>query len=117
MTLLASFSGQIFEGDILLHKLFVRDFDPQTNVADLENLFSGVGTVKAAVIMDRQTNSSSRKVAYIEMSTLEEARDCIVRFHGMKSDGYVLTVTEDRVHVPDPSYSYKRSSRASKEKR
>jgi RNA recognition motif-containing protein len=92
----------------LNYKLFVRDFAPQTDVTDLENLFSEVGTVRKATLTERECNGIQRQVAYIEMSSQEEARDCIDRYHGMKSDGYTLTVTEDKIHTPDPNFSYKR---------
>ena len=90
------------------YKLFVRDFAPQTDVADLETLFSEVGTVHSATMTDREYKGVLRKVAYIEMSSPEEMRECIERFHGMKSDGYILTVTTDQAHVPDPNFAYKR---------
>ncbi len=90
------------------YKLFVRDFAPETNVTDLEILFSEVGTVNNAILTEREYKGVQRKVAYIEMSSLEEMQDCIARFHGMKADGHILTVTEDKAHVPDPNFSFKR---------
>ncbi|MEK6555826.1 MAG: RNA-binding protein [Bdellovibrionota bacterium] len=88
-------------------KLFVRDFNPLTNLNDLENLFSEIGTVKKVVFKERESNGVQRKVAYIEMSSDVEASNCIERIHGMKSDGYTLTVTADKAHVPNPNFSYK----------
>jgi RNA recognition motif-containing protein len=101
-------------------KLFVRDFDPQIDIADLENIFSEVGTVAKAVLTEREAKGVLRKVAYIEMSSAEEARDCIDRIHGMRVDGYTLTVTEDKIHIPDPNFSYKQPThipRAPKQKK
>jgi hypothetical protein len=41
------------------------------------------------------------------MSSADEVRDCIERFHGLNEEGSVLTVTEDKPHVPDPDYRAK----------
>jgi len=98
----------------LSYTLFIRDFAPQTDIADLETLFSEVGTVVKATLTHREYKGVQRQVAYIEMSSYEEMCDCIRRFHGMKSDGYILTVTEDKAHVPDPNFSYKRPAQTAR---
>lgn len=90
------------------NELFVRDFAPDMNAGDLEILFSQVGDVQKTTLTHREHKGVSRRVAYIEMSSPEEARDCIARFHGLKAGGYTLTVTENKVHVPDPYSSFKR---------
>lgn len=98
-------------------RLFVRDFGQDTDVFRLEELFSNVGTVQKAVVQDLSTNGVTRRVAYIEMSSAQEALDCIDRFHGMKTDGHILTVTEDKPHVPDPHYRAKRQAALEAKKR
>ena len=90
------------------HELFVRDFAPDTDVADLEALFSQVGNVQSSTLTERLCKGVPRHVAYIAMSSHEEVRDCIERFHGSKAEGYTLTVTENKKHVPDPNFSFKR---------
>ena len=96
------------------YRLFVRNFAPDTDVTTLENLFSEVAAVQNVTLTDREINGVPRQIALIEMTTLEGMQDCIERFHGMKADGYVLTVTEDKAHVPDPNYSYKRPTQVAR---
>lgn len=100
----------------MANTLFVRDFAPQTDLADLENLFSEVGNVTGAVFDERETKGVLRKVAYIEMSSFEEVRDCIDRFHGQDEDGYIMTVTENKQHVPNPNFSAKKPAQITKAK-
>lgn len=99
------------------HRLFVRDFGPQADVLQLESLFSNVGTVRSATLQERATNSGVRQVAYIEMSSAEEVHDCIIRFHGAKFQGFILTVTEDKPHIPDPNFRTKRATALETKKR
>jgi hypothetical protein len=89
-------------------RLFIRDFAPQADVFELEGLFSNVGNVRKATLQEQVLKGVLRQVAYIEMSSPEEASDCIERFHGMTVDGYTLTVTADKPHVPDPTFRFKR---------
>ena len=90
------------------NRLYVRDFGNET---DLECLFSNVGTVQSASMSELEVNGVRRRVAYIEMATPDEMLDCIARFHGMKTDGYTLTVTEDKPHVPAPTRPRKTSKK------
>jgi hypothetical protein len=96
----------------LSYRLFVRDFAPQTDIRAMEVMFSAVGHVSKATLSETEYKNGPRQVAYIEMSSSEEMQDCIDRFHGMRSDGFVMTVTEDKVHVPNPNYVFKRPKKA-----
>lgn len=90
------------------NRLYVRDFGNET---DLECLFSNVGTVQSTKLGELVVNGVRRRVAYIEMATADEMADCIARFHGMKTDGYTLTVTEDKPHVAPPPRPRKSSKK------
>ncbi len=96
------------------YRLFVRDFAPQKDINAIESLFSSVGRVSSATLTEIEHKGGLRQVAYVEMSSDEEMQDCLVRFGGMKYLGFSMTVTEDKVHVPDPNYVYKRPSKAQK---
>jgi RNA recognition motif-containing protein len=98
----------------LSYCLFVRDFAPETDATTLENLFSEVGSVRKVTLTERPTKGVPRPVALIEMSTPEAMQDCIERFHGMKTDGYTLTVTENKVHVPDPNFTFKKPTQVAR---
>lgn len=99
------------------NRLFVRDFGLDTNVSYLEDLFSNVGTVQRATLEDLILNGVLRRVAYIEMSSAEEMSDCIDRFHGMKTDGHTMTVTEDKPHIPDVNFRPLKVPKAKKSKK
>ncbi|MBI5521041.1 MAG: RNA-binding protein [Desulfarculus sp.] len=61
---------------------------------ELQDLFGQVGSViSARVITDRET-SRSRGFGFVEMSSAEEAKQAIQRFHGYNMDGRDLTVNE-----------------------
>jgi RNA recognition motif-containing protein len=83
-------------------RLFVRNLGSAIDATGLEDLFMTVGNVeKADVVLDEETGAS-RGYGYVEMSTEQEAVDCISRFHGQKANGSILIVTEDKPHVPIP---------------
>ena len=83
-------------------KLIVRNLTADINCSDLEGMFMTVGDViKAAVSMDSATGQS-RGIGHVEMTTNAEAVDAIDRFHGMPNNGKILSVSEDRPHVPGP---------------
>lgn len=89
------------------YRLFVRNFSPETDAAHLEGLFSSVGDVRKISLENLTKNGVIRRVAYVEMASAEEMRNCIDRFHGMQEDGCTLTVTEDKPHTPDPNFRAK----------
>lgn len=75
-------------------KLFVGNLNFRTTSEDIREIFSQVGTVESAsVVQDRETGRS-RGFAFVEMSTDEEAAAAIERFNGMELSGRNLRVTE-----------------------
>lgn len=89
-------------------KLFVRNFGDQVDLSDLESLFGTVGTVEKVDFQQESFKGVERMVAYVQMSSREEAEDSIARFHGHKIDGHHMIVTEDKPHTPDPEFHAKR---------
>lgn len=92
------------------HRLFVRGFDDKMDAGGLEDLFANVGTVKSVKVERQSAGGSLRWVSYVEMSSAEEVRDCIDRYHGKKVGAHTLIVTEDKPHVPDPQFHAKRAA-------
>ena len=77
-------------------KLFVGNLSFNTSSADLEALFSGVGTCESAtVITDRET-SRSRGFGFVEMASSDEAAKAIGAINGREVDGRALNVSEAR---------------------
>lgn len=60
----------------------------------LEHMFSLIGNVRKAVIQTDASSGLSRGFGIVEMSTSEEARDCVLHFNGQKKDGHTLIVRE-----------------------
>jgi RNA recognition motif-containing protein len=77
-------------------KLFVGNLSFNTSSADLEALFSEVGTCESAtVITDRET-SRSRGFGFVEMASSDEAAKAIGAINGREVDGRALNVSEAR---------------------
>lgn len=64
----------------------------------LESLFAAVGNVvSASVQIDPLTG---RRTGLVEMSTEQEADDCIMYFHEHKVKGQMMSVVKDMPRVP-----------------
>lgn len=73
-------------------KLYVGNLPYTTVDADLEKLFSQVGTVKSAQVIKDRASGRSKGFGFVEMSTQEEAQNAISKFHGQDFSGRALTV-------------------------
>lgn len=62
----------------------------------LEDMFSLVGNVRKAVIQFDAATGLSRGFGFVEMSTSEEARNCVLHFDGQKKEGSTLMVREEK---------------------
>ena len=77
-------------------KLFVGNLSFNTTSAELESLFSEVGTCEsAAVITDRDTGRS-RGFGFVEMGSAAEAEKAIAALNGRDVQGRALNVSEAR---------------------
>jgi RNA recognition motif-containing protein len=77
-------------------KLYVGNLSYDTTSADLEALFSPLGTCESvAVITDRDTGRS-RGFGFVEMSSSGEAQAAISELNGRELQGRTLTVNEAR---------------------
>ena len=77
-------------------KLFVGNLSFDTTMADLEALFSQVGSCdSAAVITDRATGRS-RGFGFVEMSSTDEAQKAIADLDGHELHGRPIKVSEAR---------------------
>lgn len=75
-------------------KLYVGNLSFGTSNSDLENLFSQVGTVESASIVEDRDTGRSRGFGFVEMSSKEEGNAAISQFNGKEVDGRSLTVNE-----------------------
>lgn len=81
-------------------RLYIRNLDLGVGSDRLEEMFSAVGDVKSVSVVLKLVRGINHRVAYVEMSSHQEALDGIERFHGHKFNGQELIVTEDKPHVP-----------------
>lgn len=90
--------------------LLVSNLHESIDANHLEDMFTVVGNVQRVQVVRDENTSASRGIGYVEMSTHEEAADCILRFHGQSTMGQTLVVREDKPHVPVAS-AYKKPRR------
>ncbi|MCX6780846.1 MAG: RNA-binding protein [Candidatus Magasanikbacteria bacterium] len=77
-------------------KLYVGNLPYRTTDADLNDMFSGAGSVVSATIIMDKFSGRSKGFGFVEMSSLDEAEKAISMFNGRDMDGRALTVTEAR---------------------
>ncbi len=75
-------------------KLFVGNLPFSTTGADLEGLFSQVGTVMSANIISDKFSGQSRGFGFVEIDSTQDAHTAIERFNGYQMQGRALTVNE-----------------------
>jgi len=78
------------------NKLYVGNLSFDTTENDLQDLFSGAGTVREAVLIQDKMTGKSRGFAFVTMSTDEEAQAAVSQFNGKDLQGRSLTVNEAR---------------------
>jgi RNA recognition motif-containing protein len=83
-------------------KLYVGNLPYNTVDADLENLFSQVGTVKSAQVIRDRASGRSKGFGFVEMSSSEEAEKAITMYHGKDFSGRPLTVNLARPREERP---------------
>src|SRR6266404_7668072 len=100
-------------------RLYVRNLNSSVDSSDLEDIFTMVGNVQSAQVVIDTLTGLSKCVGYVEMSTVQEAADCIARFHNQPHEGQILSVAKDQPHIstaPPPSAikARKKATRARK---
>ncbi len=75
-------------------KLYVGNLSFQTSDGELEELFSGMGTVNSASVVTDRDTGRSRGFGFVEMSSREEGLAAIEQLDGREINGRNLTVNE-----------------------
>ena len=77
-------------------KLYVGNLAFATTSADLESLFSQVGTCESASVITDRATGRSRGFGFVEMSSPSEAEKAIAELNGHDLQGRKLNVSEAR---------------------
>jgi RNA recognition motif-containing protein len=84
-------------------KLYVGNLAFSVDSNTLQDAFAAFGTVESAkVITDRDTGRS-KGFAFVEMSSDEEAQNCIRELNGNPLEGRAINVSEARPQEPRES--------------
>jgi cold-inducible RNA-binding protein len=75
-------------------KIFVGNLSFSTTSADLEALFSEVGTCESATVVTDRDTGRSRGFGFVEMSTPDEAEKAISGLNGRDVGGRQINVSE-----------------------
>jgi RNA recognition motif-containing protein len=81
-------------------RLYVGNLSFHTSEADLNALFSQVGTVESCRIITDRDTGRSRGFGFVEMSSKAEGEAAIARFSGADFGGRALTVNEAKPQEP-----------------
>jgi cold-inducible RNA-binding protein len=77
-------------------KLYVGNLAFETTSAELETLFSEVGTCESASVITDRATGRSRGFGFVEMSSPGEAEKAIAELNGRDLQGRKLNVSEAR---------------------
>ena len=75
-------------------KLYVGNLPFSTGNSELEQLFSGVGTVESATVVEDRETGRSRGFGFVEMSSAEDGNKAISELDGSDFEGRQLKVNE-----------------------
>ena len=77
-------------------RLYVGNLPYTTGEAELQEIFSKVGTVESVRVMRDAATGRARGFAFVEMSTDEEAQKAASELNSFQMGGRALTVNEAR---------------------
>jgi len=75
-------------------KLYVGNLPFSTGNSELEQLFSGVGTVESATVVEDRETGRSRGFGFVEMASAEDGNKAISELDGSDFEGRQLKVNE-----------------------
>jgi len=77
-------------------KLFVGNLSFTTTSADLEALFTQIGTCESATVVTDRETGRSRGFGFVEMSSASDAERAIAELNGRDVGGRQINVSEAR---------------------
>lgn len=87
--------------------IFVRNLDPTTTEAQLQDLFAAYGAVTTVTIVKDRDTSEPRGLAFVEMTNAAEGRAAIESLNGFVLNDRAMRLNEAR---PKPEHDSTRDS-------
>lgn len=75
-------------------KLYVGNLSFNTDNSSLEQLFSGIGTVESASVVEDRETGRSRGFGFVEMASAEDGNKAISELDGTEFEGRQIKVNE-----------------------
>lgn len=91
--------------------LYVARVGLASDLGQIEDLFVTVADVQSQRL-ELILEASPQPYGVFEMSTEQDASDCLERFHGSELNGKRLTIVSERPSAPPPEKSSKKKPRA-----
>lgn len=76
--------------------LYVSNVEKQTELCLIQDLFTTVGDVESQHLGFIPESGSKKEFGIFEMSTVQQAADCMERFHGQTLNGRQLSIVCER---------------------
>ena len=87
------------------NKLYVGNLSFDVDEADINKLFSEVGTVESVKVVTDRFSGRSRGFAFVEMASEEEAKQAREKFNGYSLKDREMVVNEARPRRADRDFS------------
>lgn len=81
-------------------KLYVGNLAFSVDSESLSNLFSAHGAVESAKLITDRDTGRSKGFGFVEMSSSEEAMDCLNKLNGQQFEGRALNISEAKAQQP-----------------
>ncbi len=81
-------------------KLYVGNLPFSTTEESLTSVFSAYGTVDSVKIITDRDTGRSKGFAFVEMSSDQEAADCIAQLNGQEHEGRQMNISEAKPQEP-----------------
>ena len=75
-------------------KLYVGNLSFNTGNSELEQLFSGIGTVESATVVEDRETGRSRGFGFVDLASAEDGNKAIAELDGTEFEGRQLKVNE-----------------------